>query len=78
MVNETWIQKLKRKSHELLKGEKAYLSKEHIAEMKKVKSDTTRTKSTKSALEQAGLTKDEIAKLQGKYKTTKTGKKVEK
>jgi hypothetical protein len=32
--DETWIQKLKRKSHELLKGEKTYISKERLAEMK--------------------------------------------
>ena len=31
---ETWVGKLKRKSHELLKGEKAYISKERADEMK--------------------------------------------
>ena len=37
MEKEGWIKKLKRRSHELLKGEKAYISDKRYKEMKKAR-----------------------------------------
>jgi len=34
MEKESWVKRLKRKSHELLKGEKTYISAERYKEMK--------------------------------------------
>ena len=56
---ETWIGRLKRKSHELLKSEKAYISKERADEMeairKKKKYKTPRSKAIESDLQTAGI-----------------------
>ena len=73
-----WVGKLKRGVKELIGGKNTYISEKQKARirMDSPKTETKRTGQTKTALEQAGLTPDEIARLQGKvYKPKRMGAK---
>jgi hypothetical protein len=68
---EDWVTRLKRKAHELLKGDQAYAPKKaKKPKVKKVKKKkdlkTARTSHIESRLRKSGMSEADIKKLRGK------------